>query len=88
MKHSDGPALSKSQAADRRTANADGIGVASSRRMAASGRQRLSDQEEAWIARQLANAPPLGAVTRHRIEELLSLPPDHLDVVGHEVRPA
>lgn len=48
-------------------------------------RHRLSDEEEAWIARQLLKAPSLSELTRRRIEQLLALPPDGVDVVGVEV---
>jgi hypothetical protein len=48
-------------------------------------RRRLSSEEEAWIVRQLAHAPPLGDAARARIERLLALPPDNVDVVGGEV---
>jgi hypothetical protein len=39
-------------------------------------RRRLSDEEEEWIARQLAKAPSLADSVRRRIEQLLALPPD------------
>ena len=39
-------------------------------------RRRLSDEEEEWIARQLAKAPSLADSVRRRIEQLLTLPPD------------
>jgi hypothetical protein len=49
-------------------------------------RHRLSDEEEAWIARQLATAPPIDESARRRIEQLLALPPDRLDAVRDEIR--
>jgi hypothetical protein len=48
-------------------------------------RRRLSDEEEAWIARQLEKAPPLGSGPRRRIEHLLAFAPDH--VRGKRVEP-
>jgi hypothetical protein len=39
-------------------------------------RRRLSDEEEEWIARQLAKAPSLADSVRRRIEQLLALAPD------------
>jgi hypothetical protein len=61
-------------------------GEATSSRLPVVERHRLSDEEEAWIARQLAEAPSLAEPTRRRIEQLLALPPDGVDVVGVEVR--
>jgi hypothetical protein len=49
-------------------------------------RPRLSDEEEAWIARQLASAPPIDDSARRRIEQLLALPPDRLDAGRGEKR--
>lgn len=59
---------------------------AAERRLPAVKRRRLSDEEEEWIARQLETAPPLTDSGRRRIEQLLALPPDNLDVVRVEVR--
>jgi hypothetical protein len=39
-------------------------------------RRRLSEEEEEWIARQLAKAPSLADSVRRRIEQLLALPPE------------
>lgn len=61
-------------------------GNARSTAVPAVGRHRLSDEEEAWIARQLVKAPALSEPTRRRIEQLLALPPDGVDVVRVEVR--
>lgn len=65
----------------------DDAAIASRRERQFNGqRRRLSHEEEAWIARQLEKAPPLGEPARRRIEQLLALPPDRIDVVGIEVR--
>lgn len=62
------------------------LGDARSPALPAVGRNRLSEEEEVWIARQLLKAPSLSEPTRRRIEQLLALPPDGVDVVGVEVR--
>jgi hypothetical protein len=54
-------------------------------RQRAVARHRLSDEEEAWIARQLDAAPPLTGAARRRIERLLSLPPDQRNL-SHDAR--
>jgi hypothetical protein len=59
---------------------------AASQRRRAVDRHRLSDEEEAWIARQLASAPPIDDSARRRIEQLLALPPDRLNAGRSEKR--
>jgi hypothetical protein len=59
---------------------------AASQRQRAVDRHRLSDEEEAWISRQLATAPPIDDSARRRIEQLLALPPDQLSVGQDEMR--
>jgi hypothetical protein len=59
---------------------------AASQRRRAVDRRCLSDEEEAWIARQLATAPPIDDSARRRIEQLLALPPDQLSVGQDEMR--
>lgn len=49
-------------------------------------RRRLSDEEEEWIARQLAKAPSLADPARRRIEQLLALPSEHGDDLCTEPR--
>ena len=56
--------------------------AAAGRRLPTAERRRLSDEEEEWIARQLAKAPSLADPVRRRIEQLLVLPPDR----GAEIR--
>jgi len=60
-------------------------GVKAVRGMPTRERQQLSAEDEAWIARQLAIAPPLSDESRRRIEALLALPPDNLNVAGDVV---
>jgi hypothetical protein len=48
-------------------------------------RRRLSDEEEQWIARQLARAPSADPA-RQRIEQLLALPPDRVADARSEPR--
>ena len=56
--------------------------AAAGRRLPTAERRRLPDEEEEWIARQLAKAPSLADPVRRRIEQLLMLPPDR----GAEIR--
>lgn len=59
---------------------------AASQRQRAADRHRLSDEEEVWISRQLATAPPIDDSARRRIEQLLALPPDQLNADRGEMR--
>lgn len=59
---------------------------AAGQRQRAPARHRLSDEEEAWILRQLATAPPIDDSARRRIEQLLALPPDQLNIGRGEMR--
>ena len=61
-------------------------GEATSSRLPVVERHRLSDEEEAWIALQLAKAPSLDEPQRRRIERLLALPPDHRADIRNEPR--
>jgi hypothetical protein len=60
--------------------------TAAGRHPPAADRRRLSDEEEEWIARQLAKAPSLAGTARRRIEQLLALPPDRGADIRNEPR--
>jgi hypothetical protein len=60
--------------------------TAAGRHLPTAERRRLSDEEEEWIARQLAKAPPLCDASRRKIEQLLAFTPDHVADTRNEPR--